>query len=112
VAGLDGRGTGPAPGVEVTRRSGPVPSRTEIEGALRAEGLTPRSWSNAAGFVYGRHVHGYRKVLYCLSGAIVFHTDSGDVALGPGDRMELLPGVEHGATVGDAGVQCAEASRP
>ena len=60
--------------------------------SLHAEGLTPHAWGNAAGFSYGRHVHEYHKVLFCVSGSIVFHTDAGDVVLGPGDRMELPPG--------------------
>jgi quercetin dioxygenase-like cupin family protein len=50
-------------------------------------------------------------VLVCLSGSIVFHTDEGDVELGPGDRLDLEPGTEHAATVGPRGVECVEASR-
>jgi cupin superfamily acireductone dioxygenase involved in methionine salvage len=50
-------------------------------------------------------------VLYCVSGSIVFHTSGGDVALAPGDRLELPAGVEHSATVGHDGVQCVEAFR-
>jgi quercetin dioxygenase-like cupin family protein len=82
-----------------------------VEAELRAEGLTPHAWANDAGFVYGRHAHEYHKVLICVSGTIVVHTDAGDIALGPGDRMELPPGTEHGATVGDGGVECVEAHR-
>ena len=90
---------------------GPAPSRAAIEATLVAEGLTPHSWGNGAGVIYGRHVHGFHKVLVCVSGTIVFHTDAGDVELGPGDRMELAAGVEHGATVGPGGVECVEAPR-
>lgn len=90
-----------------------VPPRdANVEAGLHAEGLTPRVWAHAAAFSYGRHVHTQHKVLCCVSGSIVFHTDAGDVALGPGDRMELAPGVEHGATVGHDGVECVEAYRP
>jgi hypothetical protein len=98
-------------GVGVVRATGPAPSARDIEADLVAEGLTPYSWSNDAGFTYGRHAHGYHKVLFCVLGTIVFHTDAGDVELAPGDRMELAPGVAHAATVGDGGVVCVEAPR-
>ncbi len=71
----------------------------------------PRRWGNGPGDTYGRHAHGYHKVLFCLSGSIVFHTDDGDVELRSGDRLDLEPGTEHAATVGAGGVECVEASR-
>lgn len=98
-------------GVEVVRARGPAPSRHDIEATLVGEGLTPHAWANGAGATYGRHAHAFHKVLFCVSGSIVFHTDAGDVELGPGDRMELAPGLEHSATVGDGGVECVEAPR-
>jgi len=88
-----------------------VPRHDEIDAMLRADGLTPHAWANVAGHAYARHSHGYHKVLICVRGTIVFHTDSGDVALSPGDRLELRSGVEHAATVGDGGVECVEAYR-
>ncbi|HVA03345.1 MAG TPA: hypothetical protein VMU64_06295 [Acidimicrobiales bacterium] len=54
---------------------------------------------------------GTHKVLYCVAGSIVFHTEAGDVGLAPGDRMERPTGVTHGASVGPAGVECVEAFR-
>jgi mannose-6-phosphate isomerase-like protein (cupin superfamily) len=71
----------------------------------------PRHWSNGPGDRYGRHEHGFHKVLFCLSGSIVFHTDDGDVALAAGDRLDLDPGTAHAATVGPEGCRCVEASR-
>lgn len=41
----------------------------------------------------------------------MFHLPDGDVALGAGDRLDIEPGTEHGATVGPEGVTCVEASR-
>ena len=77
-----------------------------------AEGCTPaRSWGNAPGDTYGWHNHGYHKVLFCLSGSIVFQTREGDVELTAGDRLDLDPGTEHAAMVGPAGCECVEASR-
>lgn len=80
--------------------------------AFRAEGCSaPRSWSNGPGDTYGRHAHGSHKVLFCLDGSITFHLDDGDVELGAGDRLDIEPDTEHGATVGPAGCSCVEASR-
>jgi mannose-6-phosphate isomerase-like protein (cupin superfamily) len=89
-----------------------VPSRENLEAHLRDEGVTDlRWWSNGPGDRYGWHTHEYHKVLYCAAGSIVFHTREGDVALSPGDRLDLPPGTEHAATVGPHGVTCVEAAR-
>jgi quercetin dioxygenase-like cupin family protein len=80
--------------------------------ALEAEARSrPRSWSNGPGDRYGHHDHPYHKVLFCLSGSIVFHTDQGDVELSAGDRLDIEPGTRHAATVGSNGCRCVEASR-
>ena len=88
----------------------------DVEGgapeAFSAEGLQAHSWSNEAGYRYSPHSHPYHKVLYCTAGSITFHTPDGDVTLGPGDRLDLPGGTEHGATVGPNGVTCWEAARP
>lgn len=80
--------------------------------AFATEGCAPaRPWGNGPGDMYGWHDHGYHKVLFCLSGSIVFHTRDGDVELTAGDRLDLEPGTEHAATVGPTGCECVEASR-
>ncbi len=89
----------------------PITTRDGIEETFRAEGLSPHGWGNGPGDRYGTHSHSYHKVLYCVSGSIVFHTPDGDVELGPGDRLELPPGTPHSATVGPSGCECMEASR-
>lgn len=76
-----------------------------------AEGLEPEQWSNGPGFRYRRHEHPYHKVLYCMRGSIVFHMDSGDIALVPGRRLDIEAGTPHAATVGPDGVTCWEAQR-
>ncbi|HVF15222.1 MAG TPA: cupin domain-containing protein [Acidimicrobiales bacterium] len=86
-------------------------TRPEIEGRFREEGLSPTGWGNGPGDTYGWHSHANHKVLYCVSGSIVFHTRDGDVELQAGDRLDLPPGTEHAATVGPAGCQCLEAYR-
>ena len=94
------------------RWEGSPPSRADLEGRLRDEGLEPSGWSNAPGDRYGWHRHDYHKVLYCVSGSIVFHTrGDGDLELSPGDRLDVEPGTDHAATVGSDGVECVEAPR-
>ncbi len=87
------------------------PTPADVVGRFRAEGLNPSTWGNGPGDTYGWHAHGYHKVLYCVSGGIVFHLDGGDVDLAPGDRLDVPPGTRHAATVGSEGVECMEASR-
>lgn len=95
----------------LTRWEGPPPDRAALEARFRDEGLSPHGWGNAPGDRYGGHSHDYHKVLYCVAGGIVFHTSDGDLALRPGDRLDVEPGTEHSATVGPDGVECLEASR-
>lgn len=96
---------------QVAKSEGEPPSREEIEARFEQEGLRPHQWGNAPGERYRWHSHSYHKVLYCLTGSIVFHTEEGDLELEPGDRMDLEPGTEHAATVGPDGVRCMEAPR-
>ena len=80
--------------------------------AFEREGCSaPRSWGNGPGDRYGRHEHASHKVLFCLDGSIVFHTDDGDVELLAGDRLDIEPGTAHAATVGGAGCRCVEAMK-
>jgi hypothetical protein len=98
--------------VSATVTSGTA-NRTEALGIFAAEGCSvPRSWGNGPGEAYGQHDHDRAKVLFCLEGSIVFHTDDGDVALTAGDRLDLPAGTRHAATVGPAGCACVEAWRP
>lgn len=87
------------------------PGRREIEGRFGEEGLSPHAWKNGPGYEYEWHTHGYHKVLYCVSGGIVFHTEEGDFEMEPGDRLDVEPGTGHSATVGPDGVLCMEAAR-
>jgi len=95
----------------VEKAEGSAPSRQEIEATFEQEDLRPHSWGNAPAERYDWHAHTYHKVLYCVSGSIVFHTRDGDLELQAGDRMEVEPGTEHAATVGPNGVGCMEAAR-
>jgi len=97
-------------GVAYTHASGPVPpSRDELEERFERAGLAPRWWSDPAGNTYPWHAHSYDKILYCSAGNITFRFRDGEVALGPGDRVEIGASIEHAATVGERGVTCVEA---
>jgi len=85
-------------------------TRAEALETFAAEGCSaPRSWGNGPADAYGWHEHAEPKVLFCLEGSIVFHTDEGDLELAPGDRLDLPPGTRHAATVGPHGCECVEA---
>jgi mannose-6-phosphate isomerase-like protein (cupin superfamily) len=87
-------------------------TRAGAVAAFEAEGCSaPRFWGNGAGDRYGAHDHTFHKVLFCLSGSIVFHTDEGDIELTAGDRLDLEPSTSHSATVGPEGCECVEASQ-
>jgi hypothetical protein len=92
-----------------------TPGSVTMQDALAAfssEGCSaPRSWGNKPGYTYGRHSHDYHKVLFCLDGSIVFHTEDGDLEMTAGDRVDVEPGSSHAATVGPTGCRCVEASR-
>jgi mannose-6-phosphate isomerase-like protein (cupin superfamily) len=97
-------------GATVTR--GPN-TRTAALAALAAAGCSaPRSWGNGPGDVYAAHEHTRDKVLFCLAGSIVFHTEAGDLTVSAGDRLDLPSGTRHGATVGPHGCECVEAWGP
>ncbi len=76
-----------------------------------AAGLTAGAWSNAPHDRYGSHDHPYDKLVVCIRGSIVFHTEHGDHVLTPGDRLDLPAGTRHSATVGADGVTCWEGHR-
>jgi mannose-6-phosphate isomerase-like protein (cupin superfamily) len=94
-----------------TPHRGSPPSRGDVEARFRDQGLDPRAWSNGPGDTYGWHEHPYHKVLYCVTGSIIFHTREGDIELRPGDRLDVEPNTAHAATVGADGAECVEAAR-
>jgi quercetin dioxygenase-like cupin family protein len=95
---------------EVTLATGDTtPTLDELETRFRDAGLTTRTFSNAPGDRYDWHEHERHKILYCVEGAITFHTREGDHLLEVGDRLDLEPGTAHAAHVHGEGVTCIEA---
>ena len=67
-----------------------------MRSALRRRGCSaPRSWGNGPGDRYGLARPRRPKVLFCLDGSIVFHTDDGDVELD--GRRSTRPAARHAA---------------
>ena len=99
-------------GVELTSGGDAAPDEKELEDRFRQEGMSPRSWASPPGEQFSWHAHDYHKVLYCLSGSIVFTTEEhGDLELHPGDRLDVEAGTRHAAVAGSDGVRCMEAAR-
>ena len=95
----------------IERGTGGPSVEKAVEARFEEEGLKPYAWGNGPGDEYGWHSHSYHKVLYCVSGSIVFHTGDGDFELKAGDRLDVEAGTGHSATVGPDGVKCMEAAR-
>jgi mannose-6-phosphate isomerase-like protein (cupin superfamily) len=86
------------------------PTRDELRRIMTNEGLSPYAWSNGPHDIYAAHTHSYDKVIYVVSGSITFGLPEleRNVALFPGDRLDLPKGTLHDALVGKDGVVCLE----
>ncbi len=89
------------------------PTEDRIREIFQEEGLTPHRWQNDPGHIYQAHKHDYHKIVFVVSGSIVFGfpVDNEPTTLIPGHRLDLPAGVIHNAVVGDEGVVCLEAHR-
>ncbi len=65
--------------------------------ALRAENLSVLEWSDAPSTIYPVHTHPFAQVRLVLSGRLrIGLPETGEeIALGPGDRLDLPPEVPH-----------------
>jgi quercetin dioxygenase-like cupin family protein len=88
-----------------------LPSESDLRQVYRQEGLSPYAWSNEPGDFYPAHSHAYNKVLYVVRGSItwILPEMGREIETLPGDRIDLLAGVQHAAQVGRLGVTCLEA---
>ncbi len=92
--------------------AGETASGASVERFLRAAGVEPHAWSNAAGDRYAPHEHGYTKLLMCAAGSIRFDLDAGEsIDLRPGEGFILPPRTRHAAVVGPHGCTCLEGHR-
>lgn len=91
-------------------RHGRPPTESEIREIYAAEGMAPYRWSNGPHDRYQAHSHSFHKVIYVVSGSIIFGLpERGELAtLATGDRLDLPAGIVHDAVVGPEGVVCLE----
>lgn len=80
----------------------------QVKSTLLQAGEEVETWSNPPFYRWRWHTHDVAKTIYCLNGAVTFYTPQGDVALRPGDRLDLPRGLAHAASAGAAGVTCLE----
>lgn len=102
-------------GAEIIRwPDGATPDASALREALQREPHAFSYWSNGPGDLYATHTHSYDKLLVCLRGSITFTLPAtGErLELAAGDRLSLPAHTAHGALVGPAGVECAEAHLP
>jgi quercetin dioxygenase-like cupin family protein len=94
--------------IRVTRMAGP--NEDVIRGLFAAENCPhPRRWAGKGGEAYDWHAHGYDKVLFCLSGSVMFQDrEAMNYRLESGDRLDIEAGTEHRAVAGPEGVECME----
>ncbi|HEX8997874.1 MAG TPA: cupin domain-containing protein [Ktedonobacterales bacterium] len=87
------------------------PTSAALRESLRREPRSFSTWSNGPGDTYAAHAHSYDKLLVCLRGSVTFTLPGTGERLDmrPGDRLFLPAQTTHGAIVGPAGVECAEA---
>lgn len=100
--------------VRVTPWASPdPPGEADLRRFFSDEGLVPYEWGDGPLEVYSAHTHPHHKVLYVLRGSITFGLprEGGQIALHPGDRLDLPAGTLHDAVVGTQGVTCLEAYR-
>jgi quercetin dioxygenase-like cupin family protein len=87
------------------------PTESNIQAKIRAENLRGYTWSNGPLDEYSAHTHAYDKILYVLSGSIIWillQTNE-QIETRAGDRIALPRGTVHAARVGAQGVVCFEA---
>ncbi len=86
---------------------------TALEKELTGQGYALHAWSNGPGFWYPVHDHPYHKILAVLEGSITFYLpgEKREVAMQAGDRLEIVAGTAHSASVGPDGVTCLEGQK-
>ncbi|MBX3062892.1 MAG: hypothetical protein U0528_13250 [Anaerolineae bacterium] len=88
------------------------PTYQSISQKMQEEGMRPYMCTYGVNARDGVRSNNYAKVLYCVEGVIEVNLpDLGQqIALRPGDRLELPRGIRHGITVGPNGARCLEAA--
>jgi len=99
-------------GIEVIRwpHKHPLPE-SEIVAYFESRRMLWTRWSKGPAEDFFVHSHDYRKILFCIEGAITFTFPDleQELVLRHGDRLSLPSGIPHGAHAGPEGSTCIEA---
>jgi quercetin dioxygenase-like cupin family protein len=82
-----------------------LPPVTSPAGYFSSRGLSPTSWSAAAGAHFAPHTHATAKHLFVTRGTITFN----ELELEAPAGIRISAGFEHSAEAGPTGVECVEA---
>src|SRR5436190_23764350 len=90
-----------------------LPTESLLFEIMTQQGLNPYRWSNRPHDSYSAHKHDFHKVIYVVSGSIMFNLPilKKQITLHIGDRLDLPSNVVHAAQVGAEGVVCLEGYR-
>ncbi len=92
----------------LTPRTTEKPTVDELRTRFHDREVDPRVWSSPPGDRFDWHSHQQHKILFCVEGAITFHTREEDFLLEAGDRIDIEPDTSHAAHVHEEGVTCIE----
>ncbi len=94
----------PAPKVFLWEERRP-PDETQLREQLAAGGYQAVKWSSEAGQAYMPHAHIYPELLWLLTGniTVILIAERRLLELGPGDRLEMPPGMLHALLIGPDG---------
>jgi quercetin dioxygenase-like cupin family protein len=81
------------------------PDENQLREQLAADGYQAVKWSSEPGQAYMPHAHIYPELLWLLTGSItvILTAERRLLVLGPGDRLEMPPGMLHALLVGPDG---------
>ena len=104
----------PKPAGQVVLWEGPgKPTEEGIRERLAAQGYGVVRWTNEPATGYQPHAHIYPETMWVLSGSltVILPADGRLLELLPGDRIEVPPGILHGAMAGTEGATYLLATR-
>ncbi|MBL7714080.1 MAG: cupin domain-containing protein [Bdellovibrionales bacterium] len=81
-----------------------LPTDSEVEALLHAEGYESFTWYDVPGATYRRHKHDYDECIWVIQGSMQFEIEGETCLLNPGDRLYLPKSLHHTAEVPGRGV--------
>lgn len=102
----------PAPRVFLWEGPG-RPDEEAMRRRLAAAGYQVVKWASEPATGYPPHIHIYPELLWLIAGSltVILSAEGRVIELAPGDRIELPPGLAHGALAGADGAAYLVATR-